>query len=134
MRFQKPIVHLLAFLLLFSNLGLALNVHYCDDQIASVSLNPAQPSQVEETCCGPIEKASHCCKDRVVVLEKKSDQALFKSFSFEFHSAFLFPVFEPIYSGLKFVDAPKTNAAYYCDSHAPPLFKLYSQYIFYDAA
>lgn len=133
MRFQKPIVLLLAVLLLFSNVGLALNVHYCDDQIASVSLNASKPAEIEEDCCGVVEEKSHCCKDRVVFIEKKSDQALLQSFAFEWAVAVLPNFSSPVFSAPSVFHSPKQLAAYYCDAHAPPLFKLYSQYIFYDA-
>ena len=54
----------LAFLLLVSNVGMAFNVHYCDDEIASVSLNTATNSQeIEKDCCGKVERASKCCKN-----------------------------------------------------------------------
>ena len=132
MKFQKQICLFLAFFVLVSNVGFALNVHYCDDQIASVSFNTASPSAIEEDCCGVVEKISHCCKDRIVVLQKKSDQAVVKSFSFEWQQL-IFP--EPIFSVFSIAAIPSQKnivAAYYCDSNAPPLFKLYSQYIFYD--
>lgn len=132
MKFHKQICLFLAFFVLVSNAGFALNVHYCDDQIASVSFNTASPTVIEEDCCGVVEKISHCCKDRIVVLQKKSDQAVVKSFSFEWQEL-IFP--EPIFSVFSIAAIPSQKnkvAAYYCDSNAPPLFKLYSQYIFYD--
>ena len=132
MKFHKQICLFLAFFVLVSNVGFALNVHYCDDQIASVSFNTVSPSTLEEDCCGVVEKISHCCKDRIVVLQKKSDQAVVKSFSFEWQEL-IFP--EPIFSVFSIAAIPSQKnkvAAYYCDSNAPPLFKLYSQYIFYD--
>ena len=132
MKFHKQICLFLAFFVLVSNAGFAVTVHDCDDQIASVSFNTASPAAIEEDCCGVVEKISHCCKDRIVVLQKKSDQAVVKSFSFEWQEL-IFP--EPIFSVFSIAAIPSQKnkvAAYYCDSNAPPLFKLYSQYIFYD--
>jgi hypothetical protein len=132
MQFKKHIALFLAFFVLVSNVGFALNVHYCDDQIASVSFNTAAPSYLEEDCCGIVEKTSHCCKDRIVVLQKKSDQAIVKSFSLQLNEAVLTQQWQPIIQTVQFLSQNTNVPAYYCDSHAPPRFKLYSQYIFYD--
>ncbi|WP_298221187.1 hypothetical protein [Flavobacterium sp.] len=132
MQFKKQLCLFLAFFVLVSNVGFALNVHYCDDQIASVSFNTSSPSNIEEDCCGVVEKPSHCCKDKVVLIQKKSDQAIVKSFSFEWQDM-VFPnswIF--VFATNVILSQKNTVAAYYCDSHAPPLFKLYSQYVFYD--
>lgn len=132
MQFKKHITLWLALLILVSNVGLAINVHYCDNQIASVSFNAAKTIDIEEDCCGVVEKATHCCKDKVVFLQKKSDQAIVKSFYYDGVDVVL-P--EPITTNFYNPYIPilqKDIAAYYCDTHAPPLFKLYSQYIFYD--
>jgi hypothetical protein len=118
---------------LVSNVGFALNVHYCDNRIASVSFNTASPSSIEEDCCGVTEQKSHCCKDKIVLIQKKSDQAIVKSFAFEWQDL-VFPTQYPLFFyAVDFSFQNNKVAAYYCDSHAPPLFKLYSQYIFYDA-
>lgn len=132
MKFHKQICLFLAFLVLVSNVGFALNVHYCDDQIASISFNTASPSNLEEDCCGVIEKQSHCCKDKIVVIQKKSDQAIVKSFSFEVHDLIFSPYLNIVFHSVNLPFINKNVPAYYCDSHAPPRFKLYSQYIFYD--
>lgn len=134
MKFKKHIALFLAFFMLVSNVGFALNVHYCYNQIASVSLNTTAPSNLEEDCCGVVEKLSHCCKDRIVVLQKKSDQALVKSFSLQLSEAVLAQKWQPIIQTAIFFSQNTNVPAYYCDSHAPPLFKLYSQYIFYEKA
>ena len=132
MQFKKHIALFLAFFVLVSNVGFALNVHYCGNQIASVSLNTATPSNVEEDCCSVVGKVSHCCKDRIVVIQKKSDQAIVKSFSLQLGEVVLPKQWQSI-TQTKELFSQNTNVpAYYCDSHAPPLFKLYSQYIFYD--
>ena len=132
MQIKKHIALFLALFVLVSNVGFALNVHYCHNQIASISFNIVAPSSLEEDCCGVIEKVSHCCKDRMVVLQKKSDQAIFKSFSLQLNEAVLQQQWQPITQTTNFYSQNTDVLAYYCDSHAPPLFKLYSQYIFYD--
>lgn len=121
----------LAFLLLVSNIGFAFDVHYCGDEIASVSLNTTVSVSPEKKCCGASEKKMSCCKDKIFHFEKKSDNATIKVFFFQL----AFPaVIEP-YQPIAFLSIPnfKSNqiTSYYSDANAPPLFKLYSQYIFY---
>lgn len=121
----------LAILLLVSNIGFSFDVHYCGGQIASVSLNTSVSAAPEKKCCGMSEKKSSCCKDKVVHLEKKSDDATLKFFFFQFAFPAVIQEFKPI----AFLSIPnfKSNQiiSYYSDANAPPLFKLYHQYIFY---
>lgn len=121
----------LAFLLLVSNIGFAFDVHYCGGEIASVSLNTSVTAAPEKSCCGSTEKKSSCCKDKVVHIEKKSDNATFKIFFFQI----AFPAVIQEYQPIAFLSVPnfKSNKiiSYYTDANAPPLFKLYNQYIFY---
>ena len=127
---KKIIGIFLIFSLLVSNLGFAFNVHYCDNKIASVSLNTA--ASIEEDCCGMVEQKSHCCKDRVVVVHKKSDLVMTKSFSFQTEAIPVLNEWQPIATDAKLLVQKSAITRYYCDSNAPPLFKLYSQYLFYD--
>jgi len=121
----------LAFLLLVCNIGFAFDVHYCGGEIASVSLNTSVTASPEKKCCGASEKKSSCCKDKVVHFEKKSDNATIKFFFFQFAFPAVIQEFKPV----AFLSIPnfKSNQiiSYYSDANAPPLFKLYSQYIFY---
>ena len=121
----------LAFLLLVSNIGFAFDVHYCGGEIASVSLKTTAEPVVEKKCCGSKEKKNSCCKDKVVHFEKKSDDATIKFFFFQF----AFPAVTQDYKPLVFLELPsfkkKEVLSYYADANAPPLFKLYHQYIFY---
>lgn len=135
MRFKKHISIFLAVLLLVSNAGLAFNVHYCGGEISSVSLNSTLSSlQSEKDCCDKkvVSKKDSCCKDKKIVVQKKSDNGIVKSFSFQFDYVFIAPEFQPVV--FETVPGFKNNLslAYYCDANAPPLFKLYSQYLLYD--
>ena len=132
MNIKKCTSLFLAFLLLVSNVGLAFNVHYCGEEIASVSLKPIASQKVFEDCCvKKVEKEESCCKDKVVNFQKKSDNTVLKVFS----------IYSPFYFIIKeshtFVFSSKENLksaqaiSYFCAANAPPLFKLYSQYIFY---
>jgi hypothetical protein len=133
MIFKKHITVLLTFFLLVSNLGLAFNVHYCDDEIASITINSAPSLQdVVDECCGIIEKEdSQCCNDKVIKAEIKSEQIIVKALSFDAD----FIVVNDYWKPQVFVSnnnlKQRDTLTYYCDAHAPPLYLLYSQYTFY---
>jgi hypothetical protein len=132
MNIKKCISLFLALLLLVSNVGMAFNVHYCAGEIASVSIESQHQQIKEKGCCEKIvSKKDSCCKDKVFHFQKKSDNALVKIFFFELNSPFLVQEWQPVVfsSTTNFKITPV--ATYYCDANAPPLFKLYSQYIFY---
>ncbi|HEX8562461.1 MAG TPA: hypothetical protein VF676_05720 [Flavobacterium sp.] len=129
----------LAMLLLVSNIGLAFNVHYCEGEIASVSSiysneevceMPVAPA--EKACCAEAAKDhKSCCKDKTVDLQDKSDDIIVKTFSIVLDAFVPVPSWKPVRYR---TDAPSLKeqiTSYYCDAHAPPLFKLYSQYILY---
>jgi hypothetical protein len=130
MIFKKQISVFLAVLLLVSNVGLAFNVHYCGGEIASVSLTSLK---AEKGCCEKVaSKKDSCCKDKKIVFQKKVDNGVVKSFSFQMDYAFVIP--ETHSFVFTATDNFKNNhtLSYYCDANAPPLFKLYSQYLLYD--
>ena len=132
MNIKKSTSLFLAFLLLVSNVGFAFNVHYCGGEIASVSVKPITSKAVDKGCCAKkVEKEDSCCKDKVVNFQKKSDNTILKVFSVEC------PFYFIITESQNFVFSSNENlksapiASYFCQANAPPLFKLYSQYIFY---
>ena len=132
MKFKGPICLLLAFFLLVSNIGLAFNVRYCGNEITSVSLKtPVQNQNLEKDCCGVVEKKSHCCKNKEVNFQKKTDDLIQKIVSG--HPDFTFLIEECNPSVFLFISNFKNGqfTSYYCDANAPPFFKLYHQYIFY---
>ena len=132
MNFRKQICSLLAVLLLVSNIGFAFNVHYCGDEIASVSLKSSFLSKnTEENCCGVVEKKSHCCKDKVLHFQKKSETSSFKIFTFNSDFLIAYNDWKPIVTSSKPNFNRNSATSYFCDANAPPFFKLYSQYIFY---
>ena len=114
-------------------MGLAMTVHYCGDEIASVSVNAKFDSaSSEENCCGIFEKQSQCCKDKVVHFEKKTDHATVFTIHMDAVDAAVFETWRPIVFVPFSINENENSAEYSFQSHAPPLFKLYSQYIFYD--
>lgn len=132
MNFRKHICILLALILLVSNIGFAFNVHYCGDQISSISFKTSVSSnEIEKNCCGEIEKKSNCCDNKVLHFQKKSETSLLHFFfqmsnlqisKNDWKPNFILPI-----TNFKINSIP----TYFCDANAPPCFKLYSQYIFY---
>lgn len=133
MNAKKSISLFLALFLLVSNMGFAFNVHYCGNSIASVSLNTAFASlKTEKGCCEKVvSKKDSCCKDKVFHFQKKSENATVKVFFFEFSSVFIVPQFYPFVTIGTSSFQKNQLTSYCCDANAPPLFQLYSQYIFY---
>lgn len=140
MNIKKCTSLFLALLLLVSNIGFAFNVHFCEGKIASISsvYNRAEmckapkKSTADKQCCA--EKAKdhkQCCKDKVVDLEDKSPDTIIKTFSFHIDAPFIIQDWKPLVFSEVIVFKQSEKIAYYCDANAPPLFKLYSQYIFY---
>ncbi len=132
MKFKKYISVLLAVFILVSNIGLAFKVHYCMDAIASVSLaSEIITVNSEENCCGVFEEESSCCKDKVVLFQKKSENVTFDTFSFLSDFTSFLEDWTPLFFSVNFNFKSQNSSSYYCDAHAPPLFKLYHQFIFY---
>lgn len=138
MQFKKHILVLLAFFLLISNSGLAFNVHYCGEKIAAISSVFSSdevckmPSAAEKKCCSKKEATKKkCCSDKEVSLKSNSEKFTLKSISFDFDFIFYPKAF--IANEFRFVKKSSVSQTiqYYCDAHAPPLYKLYCQYTFY---
>jgi hypothetical protein len=136
MKMKKCTSLLLALLILVSNVGLAVNVHYCGGQIAGISSVYAvsdisnHQNEAEKSCCAVDSGKKSCCDNKVIKVEKKSDVVV-KIFSFQIDSPIIIQNWNPIVFVPKSKIAQPQTAAYYCDAHAPPLYRLYSQYIFY---
>lgn len=140
MYFKKQIAFLLAAFLLFSNVGLAVNMHYCQGKIETVTLSyhfassPKDHEQDSHSCCKEKpqkeQKKKNCCSDEIV--KKAGDQVIVKVLNFHVdafvpsgYSSFFFNV-----TATEFI--PKnTFTAFYIDKNAPPLFKLYQQFLLY---
>jgi hypothetical protein len=140
MKFKKHISLFLAFFLLVSNVGFAIDVHYCGGEIASVKpvfwKTVESQNTVEESCCPPkissfVEENGSCCKDKVVSFQKKIENVTINSISFQPDLNFLFEEWNPIFFSEFPIFESSEITSYYCDANAPPLFKLYHQYIFY---
>lgn len=127
----------LAIMLLVSSLGLKLSMHFCGNQLASVSgvfeKNPSQKidSNAQNCCCIGDTEPNSCCKDRVLDLKKDQKEVVIERFSVEYDFLALpfLPQKEVVY--VVGFSKPLGFTNYYCNPNAPPLFKLYQQYILY---
>jgi len=139
MKLNKHINILLAFLILASNIGLALNVHYCEGKVSSVSFayrldepcNDHHAAPEKSCCAGVTESHDSCCKNDVVKLQDKTDNIIVKSLQLDLAAFCQLNEWKPVYF---FQQAPvvvKQTPAFYCEANAPPLFKLYCRYILY---
>ena len=140
MNFKKHISLFLAFFLLVTNVGFAIDVHYCGGEVASVTpiyyKNYESVLAAEESCCVPKtsnfnEKNESCCKDKLIHFEKKQENVTVNSVSFQ--SVFIFTIEEwnpNVFSEFSEFSGSRITS-YNCDANAPPLFKLYHQYILY---
>jgi len=144
MKINKHLSFVLALLILVSNVGLAFNVHYCGGELAAISLDykKSAPSEVkkvekEDSCCAASDEENEkdsCCSNSKVDLKKSiSDEVIVKSFQlnlgvFTFVDEWEAPI---VISPAE--NTPKSfTPSFYCDSNAPPLYKLHCQYLFYD--
>lgn len=146
MRFNRHISIVLAVLILASNIGLALNVHYCKGEISSISFaykiqEPCNPHHetkqghkhdAKKACCAIKDNHKKCCKDDVVKLQdENAGKVIAKSLQLDLGTFCTFEEWRPLHVYYTNPVAKKETPSFYCDSHAPPLFKLYCRYILY---
>ena len=134
MNFRKHISIVLASLVLLANLGLSFAVHYCKDEIASVSFQYQEDEPcVEEakSCCATADSHDSCCSNKLIKVEKKTDDILVKTFQLDLEQAVFNADWKPNFVAFESENIVSNEVAYYCDSHAPPLYKLYCQLVFY---
>ncbi len=143
---KKHISILFLIVFIFSNVGWSVNVHYCRDIVFS-QLSYLQDSKhhcamdVEEPmpCCQKTEQhqkdntAEDCCREQIIK-SNSSDQSVIivKTLPFQFEGFIADSSWTELQldSIGEYLTKDK-YLAYYVDSNAPPLFKLYCQFIFY---
>lgn len=134
MNFKKHISIVLASLILLANLGLTFSVHYCKDKIAGISFyaQETEPCADKETsCCAKSTSHEPCCSNKEIKVEKKTDDVLIKSIQFHFENLVLNFENKPNFTTFLGVSNSSNEIAFYCDSHALPLYKLHCQFVFY---
>jgi len=90
-------------------------------------------AEPEKSCCAKKIETGHkkCCTDKTINLKGKAIDVIVKMASVDYAVPFVLPVDKPIVFGETTPGQARNLPTYYCDAHAPPLFKLYHQYIFY---
>lgn len=129
---KKKISILLAILLLVSNTGVAFNIHFCADVVASVNLDfNLNSDDIEEDCCGVTEEQSHCCDNKIIKSDKKSDQILLKSISFESSAFVLNSKSAEFHQEIFLVSKNLITPNFCCNANAPPIYERNCQLVFY---
>lgn len=134
MNLKKHISIVLASLILLVNLGLSFSVHYCKDKIAGVSFYHQETEPCVEkaaSCCAKNSSHEHCCSNKEVKVEKKTDEILIKSIQFHFDQVVLNVDWNSNFNTFLGVANSFSEIAYYCNANAPPLYKLFCQFILY---
>ncbi|GEM59135.1 hypothetical protein FC1_23730 [Flavobacterium columnare NBRC 100251 = ATCC 23463] len=133
MKFRNFINICLTLLVLVSNTGLAINVHYCGEVVAAISVDNLEKRN-DSGCCGDkMSVEDSCCKDKKVEIKKTtSENVLIHSFQFKLLPFIIIEggggVFDNCIAEQIIVGS---LPAYYCNTHAPPLYELYSKLLFY---
>ena len=134
MNFRKLISIVLASLVLLANLGLSFIVHYCNDEIASVSFQYQENEPCVEdvkSCCAKEDSHDSCCSNKLIKVEKKTDEILVKTFQLDLEPIVFTTDWKPNFVAFESQNIVSNDGDFYCDSHAPPFFKLYCQLVFY---
>lgn len=125
---------ILSFFILISNLGLAVNIHYCHDKVASITLGYPEGDSCnddEGTCCAKAESHKKCCSETSIKAEKKSDNFVVKSLSLDLHQFVPAEQFDFNFQKQTVSIDNQKLIENYCESNSPPLYKLYCQLVFY---
>ena len=134
MLFRKHINILLATLILLANLSLSFSIHYCNDEIASISFQyqNEEPCIDEQTACC-VKQYTHdtCCSNKQTQVESITGDVLIKTFNFNVQLAILSAIWNLNFILNTSESVTSTTSFYYFDSHAPPLYKLYCQVVLY---
>jgi hypothetical protein len=137
MNLKKHISIFLALFILLVNSSASLVLHYCNDQFAYVSLvyqnNKLIDSATEDSCCASdsIEEEEGCCSNEEINTKNKIDYSILKDFQFDFSAVHFLNETPEFFAKTAYFYSNKKNVDYYCNSNAPPFYKLYSQLIFY---
>ena len=137
---------LLSILILFSNSGWAVTFHYCQDQLASISLDYASALIVEDDdacatmddCCGSDEDDNEssdnkkCCDDTAVASSTSDSTSVVKTFELQLQSFILLTPCSPSFAEETVLTAaPISKPTSVVLLNTPPLYTLYCQRVFY---
>ena len=131
MNIKKYIAVFLSTFLLFSQVGVAFNVHFCDNEIASITSSYISLHEIEASCCGVVERDSKCCDTKNVKSVEKQEHTIVQSLDFQCVAILVPEICITYLSRPDYFPVKNNTPQYYCQVHAPPFYKLYHQYIFY---
>ncbi len=134
MFFRKSISVLLATLLVFLNLGLAVNVLYCKGEIAEISdfytvateaCEMPQTVVIKKSCCAKETLIpDSCCENEVISFEENQPK-ITEFISFDFFSPAVLTSYAWQGFQIESVSIQEKNKPEYAfESNAPPLYKL----------
>jgi hypothetical protein len=139
MIFRQYISFVLSLFLLFTNTGFALHIHYCHGSMQTISSefaldftksNESSADHEEGACCMSHDTSeSPCCEDSYLQADL-NDVVM----QFDFHVQTMALPVATLVLPAHFAEVPNQNIFldYCCDAHAPPLYILFSQRLFYD--
>ena len=137
MNFKRHISVFLALFILLVNSSASIVLYYCHDEIASIALVYQDASVMDaadqDSCCAANDQSDEksCCSDEEIKVDKKIDYSLLKGFQFNVLAVHFENKTTSFVNKVAVLSAKKKIVDYYCDSNAPPFYKLYSQLIFY---
>ena len=110
------------------------NIHLCSGHICSIQTFVEKEKNkcchtTEFSCCKTNEKSNSCCKD--IVIEHAIDDVKIEKVSLEFFQSY-FVESTITYLKIPFLSSKSLKInAFEIQTNAPPLYKLYQQFIFY---
>lgn len=136
MKFKRNIAIAFTCYYMMICVGLTLTVHFCGGMLAGVSaitqveVNNSTPDP--EACCVAKAKANKdCCNDAIIDLSEVKDDSLFSSYDLSEQFVTVIPELPSIIFKTIEFENKVALPNYTFQSNAPPLYKLYSTYIFY---
>jgi hypothetical protein len=131
---NKIATFFLAVFLLLINTRLIQNIHFCDGHICTIQTfidieKDTCCHEAETSCCSTNSEDNNCCND--IEINQDLDDLVLEKLNFDINVFFVsHNFFQNYFWNKDFSNAIKINA-FEIQSHAPPLYKLYQQYIFY---
>jgi hypothetical protein len=133
---QKVLAILLAIYLMFAHVGFGYAFHFCQDELKTVA-STFEIEANDKDCCGVVESCcavahdTHdgCCSD--IVITADIDDNVLPDFNFAFACIDFLPLNRSFYEVALDLKAHKSKLYISPPAHAPPLYALFSQRIFY---
>ncbi|MFD0863734.1 hypothetical protein ACFQ1M_16080 [Sungkyunkwania multivorans] len=140
MKFHRSIYALVAIFFLMTKVGVAFNLHFCGEQLASVTTmfesngcGMEMAAEAKPSCESEQLSKPSCCSDEVLLVQNQDENPISDVLSLSqdqlmavLTTALVFDLFS--------VESESWNNQpphYHYDSHAPPLYALYCSYTFY---